>query len=135
MNAFIVELPNQPGEMARITEAIATKGIDLTGFSGVTGGGTGTVAILTNDEAGTRKVLREIGAQTREIEVVPAAIENKPGSLATAARRLADAGVNIEAVMAIGMSGDKVNVAFATSDATAARAALGGSVLAAATGR
>ena len=132
MNAFIVELPNQPGELARITEAIASKGIDLTGFSGVTCGTSGTVALLTNDEAGTRKVLREIGVPTRELEVVPASIETKPGSLASAVRRLADAGVNIEAAMAIGMSGDKVNVAFATSDATAARAALGGSAPAAA---
>lgn len=125
MNAFIVELPNRPGEMARITEAIASKGIDLTGFSGITCGDSGTVALLTNDEAGTRKALREIGAQTRELEVVPASIETKPGSLASAARRLADAGVNVEAAMVIGMSGDKVSVAFATSDATAARAALG----------
>ena len=41
MNVFIVELQNQPGELARVTEAVAAKGIDIRAFSGVTSGGTG----------------------------------------------------------------------------------------------
>jgi len=129
VNAFIVELPNKPGELARITEAIAQKGIDITSFSGATCGDSGGVALLTNDEAGTRSAIQTAGFKAREIEVVPASLENRPGTLAEAARRLASAGVNIEAALPTGMSGNNVTVAFATSDPAKARQALGEKVL------
>ena len=44
-----------------------------------------------------------------------------PGSLAKACRRLADGGVNIEALMPTGMEGDQVMVAFVTGDPAKAR--------------
>ena len=130
MNAFIVELKNKAGELARVTEAIAEKGIDITGFAGATSGDSGSVVLVTNDEAATRRALQDARATVREIEIVSAPLDNRPGSLAKAARRLADAGVNIEAAMQIGMSGDKVTVAFATSDPAKARTALGEAVAA-----
>jgi hypothetical protein len=124
MNAFIVELENKAGELARVTEAIAQKGIDITGFAGTTAGKSGSVVLITNDEAATRKVLAEAKVRVHEAEIVPAALDARPGSLAEAARRLADAGVNIEAAMPIGMAGDKITVAFATNDPAKARGAL-----------
>ena len=133
MNAFIVDLDDKPGELARVTEAIAAKGIDLTGAAGATTAGHGVVVLLSNDEAGTRSALAAGGFPTREVEVVPAAIENRPGGFAVIARKLADAGVNIAAAFATGMSGDRITVAIATSDAAAARAALGDAVLTGAT--
>ncbi len=121
MNAFLVELQNKPGELARITEAIAAKGIDIRGVSGSTCGSSGTVTLMTDDEAKTRSALQETGASFRELEVTMATVGNAPGSLAKVARRLADAGVNIESVMPTGMEGDHVSVAFVTGDAAKAR--------------
>ena len=132
MNAFLIDLDDKPGELARVTEAIAAKGIDLTGVAGAPTGGHGVVALITNDEAGTRSVLAAGGFRVREVEVVPAAIEARPGGLAVVARRLADAGVNIAAAFATGMSGDRITVAIATPDGAAARAALGDAAVTAA---
>ena len=125
MNIFILDLAHKPGELAKATEAIAQKGINITAFSGVTCGGTGSVAILTNDEMGTRKALGEAGYKARELEVVTAAFDDKPGALAQTARKLADAGVNIEAALPTGMSGGKVTLAFATDNPSKARTVLG----------
>jgi hypothetical protein len=125
MNAFMVELENKPGQFARVTRAIADRGIDITGFAGATCGDSGTVVLVTNDEAGTRKALADAGCTVRESEVVTVAIENRPGSLATVAQQLADAGINVEAAMATGMSGNNVHIAFATSDPAKTRATLG----------
>ena len=126
MNAFIVELKNKAGELARITEAIAQKGIDITGFAGATIGdqrlGRPDHQRRGRDPQGP---VRGRSVTVREVEIVPAALDARPGSLAEAARRLADAGVNIEAAMPIGMAGDKVTVAFATSDPAKARGVLG----------
>lgn len=129
MNAFIVELPNRQGEGARLTEAIAGQGIDITGFAGVTVGSSGTVVLLADDEAAARRVLSEGGFSTREVEVVTATLANRPGSLAQAFRRLADAGVNVEAAMPIGSEGEAVQVAFATDNPARARDALGASMM------
>jgi hypothetical protein len=121
MNAFLVELENKPGELARVTEAIAAKGVDITGVSGSTCGSSGSVALMTDNDATTRTALQDARVTFREMEATVAPIGAAPGSLAMAARRLADGGVNIEALMATGMEGDQVTVAFVTSDAAKAR--------------
>jgi hypothetical protein len=125
MNAFIVDLKNKPGELAKLTEAIAQQGIDITGFSGATCGESGSLALVTNDEAGTRRVLSDGQWNVRTIEVVETSLTNKPGSLAEVARRLAKAGVNIEAAFTTGMAGSNVHVAFATDNPAKAKETLG----------
>ena len=80
MNLFIVDLKHQPGELAKACDAIAKKGIDITAFSGVTCGDSGTVALLTNDDSGTRNALADAGFRAREHEVVTTTIENTPGT-------------------------------------------------------
>jgi hypothetical protein len=125
MNAFIVSLDNKPGELARVAEAISNKGIDITSFGGVTCGGDGTVAFLTNDEAGTRRALSEAKCRVREIEVVSASVENRPGGLAALARKLADAGLNVEAAIPTAMSGSTATIAIATNDPMRARSVVG----------
>jgi hypothetical protein len=125
MNAFIVDLEDRPGSVAAVAEALATKGINITSLAGVTSRGAGSAVFLTNDEAGTRKALADGRFKVREIEVVPHSIEDRAGAFAEVARRLANAGVNLEAVLPTGMSGGKVSIAFATVDGAKAREALG----------
>ncbi len=125
MNAFIVELENKPGELARITEAIARKGINLTSAGGTTVGNRGAIALTSNDEAGTRSALQELQCNFRQVELVTTSLADQPGTLAKAARRLADASVNIELVLPLGMTGGKVTVGFAVDNVAAAKRALG----------
>jgi hypothetical protein len=127
MNAFIVELTNKPGELARLTDAIAQKGANITSFAGATAAGSGAVVLVTNDEAGTRRAIADAGFRVREVELVTAQLQHVPGSLAAAAKRLGDAGVNIEAALPTGMTGDRVSVAFATDQPARAREILGAS--------
>ena len=130
MNAFIIELADKPGALASVAEAIAQKGINITGFAGATSGGSGTAILITNDEAGTRSALATTGSKVREVELVTVGLENKPGALAEITRKLADAGINLEASLPTGMSGNTVHVAFATSDPAKARQVLGDKVMA-----
>jgi hypothetical protein len=125
MHAFIVKLENKPGSLADLAEALGQKGINITGASGIGWDGSGAVGLITADEAGTRTMLDQRGTEYREAELVSAAIEDRPGSLGAAARRLADKGINIEAMMPTGMSGSRITVAFAVDDPGAAREALG----------
>lgn len=125
MQVFLVDLKNSPGELARVAEAIAAKGVNITGASGATCSDSGRAAVMTNDDATTRAALKEAGFTYSEMEATDTALRHdEPGTLAKAARRLADAGINIEALMPIGMEGNEIHVAFVTSDAAKARQVL-----------
>ena len=125
MNIFIVDLKHQPGELAKAAEAIARKGVNITAFSGVTCGGDGKIALHTDNDVETRRALSEAGYRARELEVVPVTFGNTPGALAKTARKLADAGINIEYALPVSMTDNKVTLAFATDQPSKARGVLG----------
>jgi hypothetical protein len=124
VNAFIVDLKNKPSELAKMAEAIASKGIDLTGFSASTCSDSGTVALVTDNEVVTRRVLTDGGWKFRTIELVETSLPNKPGTLAEAARHLGEAGINIEAAFPITTTGSSAYVVFATDDPAKAKQVL-----------
>lgn len=121
MNAFLVDLENKPGALASLAEALGNKGVNITGVAGVTIGDSGRAAITTSDPEMTRQVLQTIHASFQQFEVTEVSLPNRPGSLGQATRRLASAGVNLEAMFPIGMSGDDIKVAFVTDNATKAK--------------
>ena len=125
MNTFIIELDNRPGSLADVAAALAEKGININGVAGLAGSTTGLVAIVTNDEDATRSALDGLGARYREAALASASLEDKPGTLADIARRLADAGVNIEAIFPTGMEGGRITVAFGVDNIEAARSVIG----------
>jgi hypothetical protein len=125
MHAFIVELPNRPGSLAMVTEAVAERAINITGVAGATAGELGSVSFTTDDESGTRNALGEKGWVYREVPMVQTSLEHRPGTLAAAARKLADAGINVEVMFVSGMDGNKVQVSFGVDTPEAAQRALG----------
>jgi hypothetical protein len=129
MKAFLVELENKPGSLARIAEAIAAKGINIEGISGTTCDKSGRVAIVTRDEAGTRAALSGAKASFREMEATETSLRHAPGTFAKAARRLADAGINVEAIFPTGMQGQDVSVAFVTDQPAKAKELLAASAV------
>lgn len=124
MNAFLVDLENKPGSLADVAEALGAKGVNITGVSGASCGDSGRAAIMTADDATARQALQEIKCSFTEVEATEVSIAHEPGTLGRTARRLADAGVNIEAIMPTGMSGGTVSVAFVTDNPAKAREVL-----------
>jgi hypothetical protein len=125
MKAFVVELDNRPGELARLADALAERGINITAIGAVAAGTTAGLGLTTNDDASTRTALDGAGIIYRELDLVAASLEDKPGTLADAARRLADAGVNIELLLDTGRSGNRIDMAIGVDNVAAARQALG----------
>jgi hypothetical protein len=120
MKTFIVEAANRPGELARVTELIAGRGINIEAFS-IGYGADGALSILSHDEKGLKSALDESGITYKEVPLLTIWLEDKPGQVAWAARKLADAGVNIEFFApvdfttdrkaTIGIGVDKIDVA------------------------
>jgi len=129
VNAFIISAPNKPGELAKISELIALKGINITSIATIGWQGGGGIALITNDESGTRSALAGAG-QITELEIIPVSLEDHPGTLAAASQKLADAGINIELLLPIAMREGKVSIALATNNNAKARELLGTGALA-----
>ena len=122
MQWFIVEAANKPGEFARHASAIANRGVNLSNVISLGIRDRGGAALYATDEAGVRSALNEAGTAFREVSVVEVTLDDKPGTVADAAKRLGDAGVNIELIAPTGMDGQKVTIAFGVDKLDAARA-------------
>ena len=110
MQAFILETANRPGEFARQAEAIATRDINVAAIA--LGLGTrGGAAFLATDESGVRSALNTAGLTYHEVPVLTIWLEDKPGTAAKTAKKLADAGVNIELFAPVEYTDGKATIA------------------------
>lgn len=125
MQWFIVEAGNKPGEFARHASAIAQRGVNLANVICLGLGDRGGAAFYATDESGVRSALNEAGIAFREISVLTAKLQDKPGAVADAAKRLGDAGVNIELIAPMEMDGRTQTVALGVDKVDEARKALG----------
>ncbi len=123
---FIVQLPNVPGALADLAEALAARGVDLRAIGGGGIGDSGHVIMTTADDDGARAVLEERGYTYHEGESLLHEVPDRPGGMAEVSRRLADAGVNIYGHLFVGRWGDRATFAFVVDDVDAARRILEG---------
>jgi hypothetical protein len=88
---------DQPGVLARIGEAAGAAGLNIEGISAFTGMGKGIIHLLVDDPDQGLEVLRGAGFDVRAMrDVVVIHAEDHPGEMGEGARKLADAGVNVE---------------------------------------
>lgn len=122
MHADFVLIPDdEPGMLARLGEACGEAGINIEGISAFTGEGKGIVHVLVPDAEEALDVLRRAGLDVRAArQVIVVQVGDTPGSLGMVARRLADAGVNIQ--QAYSASGNRL--VFAVDNHEAAKVAL-----------
>lgn len=101
---LLVTLEDQPGEGARLGEALGSAGVNIEGLCAIMEGGRGAVHILVEDVAGARSALENVGISVEaetDVIVSPALPEpelDTPGVFGGMARALADAGINISLV-------------------------------------
>lgn len=108
MNALLIELENRPGSLARVGEILAAHNINITSLAGVTCGTSGRLILTTDNPQVAHEALAGAGITFEERELTVASMPNVPGTLAVAARRLADAGINVEAFLPLGMQGNDI---------------------------
>ena len=120
-NQFVVQLTNRPGGLATLSEALAARGVDLRAIGGGGIGDLGHIILTASDDAATKAVLDEGGYTYIEGESILAEVPDRPGGMATLARDLADAGVNILGHLFLGRWGDRAMFAFIVDDPATAR--------------
>ena len=106
---FVVQLPNHPGALATLSEALAQRGVDLRAIGG---GGIGEVGHV---------ILTTAAYTYIEGASILAEVDDRPGGMARIARALADAGVNIYGHLFLGRWGDRAMFTFVVDDPDRAR--------------
>jgi hypothetical protein len=128
MSAFTVVFDNQPGELARLCEAMAARGANIV-VCGVAHGDSGTVAFIADDEMAARSALEGAEIEFDERPALTVRMDNVPGAGAATFRKLADAGVNIDLLLPVRVSADEFLAVICAEDLDAAASALGDQVV------
>ena len=128
MSAFTVEMDNQPGELARLCEAMASSGVNLL-LCATTQGDNGAVALIADDEATAETVLDSAGIEYMMHPALTVRMENKPGIAAVTFRKLANAGVNVDLVLPVRISAELFFAVICVDNEDAARSALGDQIV------
>ena len=128
MSAFTVSLEDQPGELARLCEAMADSGVNLL-LCATTYSGSGVLAFIADDEAAAQDVLEAMGLEYLMRPALTIKLENLPGAGAAAFRKLADAGVNVDLLLPVRITDELFFAVICVDDEAAARAVLGDQVV------
>jgi len=93
-------LENKLGELARMGEALGAAGVSVEGGGGWVVDGKGYMHFLFEDGEAARKALENVGIKVVDVRdvLVQKLRQDVPGQLGMIARRMADAGVNIEVI-------------------------------------
>ena len=108
-----MRLANAPGMLAALTERLDRAGIHVEAVAAFGAGPQGVVHLVVAEAAPARAVLREAGVSFEERPVLTTRLPARTGALAAMARRLADSGVNIEALYLLRSSAEGLEFAIA----------------------
>ena len=97
---IIIEVENKPGALAELASAVSDAGVNLAAATFTGGGEKAELHILVPHAEPVRHALAltHKAVITREHEVVVVEVHDEPGVLADLARRIAQAGVNLDTV-------------------------------------
>jgi hypothetical protein len=125
MHAYLIRVDDRPGVLARLFEATARRHVNVAPAYGLADGKAGLIALGSEDEAGLQAAIADAGYMATEIELVVMELENRPGTGAEVTRRLAEAGIDLQLVVPVGMSGDRIRMGFGATDPDLLRRTLG----------
>ena len=112
-----IQLTNHPGDLARVAQALARRGVNIKALAGISvGGGVAMARILPDDITVARSALEVANIRFTEGEVNLVLLENKAGVLANVTNRLGEAGINLEAIYVTGVADDLVELAVVTDN-------------------
>jgi hypothetical protein len=90
-----IRLADRPGTLGKVCRALADRGVNILAFQSTPLQGESLVRIVPNDPGIAKQVLDSERLNYTETGVALVKLRNRPGELATAARKLGEANINI----------------------------------------
>ncbi len=95
-----VSAESKPGVLARVSDALAKAGVNITGLCAGESAGRGKIRLLVSDQARAKQALAAAKIRCSEEPALVLPLEDRPGALAAVASRLAAAKINIKCAYA-----------------------------------
>ena len=119
---LLIEVENKPGALAQLTAAISDAGVNISAATCTSPSDRAALHILVKYPEAAKHALATAGVTlTSEREVVVVDADDRPGVLADLARKVAEAGVNIDLLYLA----TKTRIVFGSPDLEGLRSALG----------
>jgi hypothetical protein len=124
MRDFVIQLTHRPGELAGVTNALSLQGVNIKSLAAMTFGSQALLRLIPDDVEAARSALHADNIRFEEHELVTVLLENRAGELTGVAAKLADAGLNLEAVYLVGVADELIELAIAVDDVKKAKKVL-----------
>jgi hypothetical protein len=111
-----IQLTNKPGDLARVAQALARRGVNIKSLAALSINGMAMARILPDDIVVARSAFEEAHVRFTESEVHLVLLENQAGVVASVTERLGGAGVNLEAVYITGVADGLIELAIVTDN-------------------
>lgn len=122
---LVMNLQSKPGVLANVAGVLGKAGVNIEGICAAETAGRGKIRLLVSDAAKAEAALKAAKIRCGREEAVSVALENRPGALAEAAQKLAQAKVNIKCAYATTAGAGPAAVVLSVSNVPKALAALG----------
>jgi len=109
-------MSNKVGLLSEVTTAIAGAKVNITAICAYAMDKDAYFMLTTDSNAKAKKALAPLGVTLEEGDVVEIEVPNKAGELQKAAKRLADAGIDVEYMYATAGAGKTATCVFKTAD-------------------
>ncbi|NJD10031.1 MAG: amino acid-binding protein [Gemmatimonadetes bacterium] len=116
MKDLTVQLNNNPGDLARVAQALSRRGVNVKAIAAMSINGVAVARVLPDEIVAARGALEAAGIKFVESEVHTVLLENKAGVLASVTSRLGEQGINLEAIYTTGAAEDLVEIAVIGDD-------------------
>jgi len=110
------KMPNRIGLLSEVTTAIAGVKVNITAIGAYEREDTAYFWLVTENNAKAKKALGPLGLEIKEKDVVEVEMANKPGELQKVAKKIADAGIDIQYMYGTAGVGKMPTCIFKTAD-------------------
>ena len=119
-------LESKPGVLAKISQALAGAGVNITAICAAETAGRGKIRMVVSDPARAKEALAAAKLRCGEEPALMVTLEDRPGALARVAEKLAAAKINIKCAYATtGGMGGSTTVVLSVSNVDKAASVLG----------
>ena len=109
-------MSNKVGLLSEVTTAIAAAKVNVTAICAYAMENSATFMLTTDSNAKAKKALAPLAVTIEERDVVAVEVPNKSGELRKVAKKIADAGIDIEYMYATAGKGKTATCVFKTTD-------------------
>lgn len=124
MKEFKVFVADKPGELARVTDALADAAVNIRAIASEAKHDNSFLRVVTSDVTTTEKALSLAGLKFELNDILTLELLDRPGELAKVSKRLARAGINVHSIYILGSKDGQTEIALVVDNTERAKATL-----------